>query len=1004
MNFFRYFLIKTILFSSILLVAFKMQAMDTAGMPLQGVTITGTVVDESGVTLPGVNITVRGTVIGTVSDPDGKYSISVPDRDAVLVFSFLGHGTREIVVGDRNIIDVTMQESTSEMDEVIVVAYGTQRRSSVTGSIATLRATELTTVTAPSVNSMLQGKVAGVQVLNQSGRPGETPVIRIRGKSSLGGDTTIEPLWVIDGVVSGTGAQLNPNEIESMSVLKDATATALYGSRATNGVIIVTTKGGRAGENYVTASAKVGISKQNLGNFRLMNGPELYDYSASMVGAFQLYPWMRDKDELLASDFDWFDFATQTGVSQNYTLSHTFGTDRMRNFFSFDYYKETGTVKGFEFDRFSFRDNMDITVNDRLRVNLRLAGSYRTTFDQQHDIYSAMTYLPWDYPINTDGSIRSGRESGMGTALNWHGRDQSNYYYTVGNDYAYTRNMQFGTNGNFGLNYRILDWLMFESNNNIGLRFSREMSYADPRNIGADGGRVVNISGMVTTRYTNQLLRINHFFNRVHYVSAFLGYEYSDYTYETSRAEGQSIPANGEVLAVAANPYRVDGSKNENATQSVFFNANYIFNDKYSAQFSFRRDGSSKFGPENRAGNFWTVGAAWSVEKENFMRNISAIDYLKLRASYGSVGNSASLGNYDYLSTFNIGVHYDGVPGVFPNRLGNPELTWEKCYATNLGFDVGVFNRLNLTFEYYVKNTSDLLQSRPLSAAIYGFTSRFENVGSLKNTGVELNLSGEILKIGDFVWSAGANLGYNRNEITELPNDNEQQIYGDRVFRVGHDRDAFFLPEWAGVEVYTGAPLWYAYDEGGNRTVVTDISQASRILIGTSTPKYTGGINTSFSYKGITLSALGIFSTGNMIYHYARIHYDNDGAYPQYNSMSLSHDNNWSRWEKPGDIATHPQAIAGGNNNSNLMSTRFLEKGDFFKLSNVTLSYDLPGELVSRALLKNARIYVSGENLLTVTQFSGADVEAGSGNSGGNYDTALYPTVRRFSVGINLSF
>ena len=972
---------------------------------LQQDPVRGRVLDENGTPLIGATVRVKGTNVLAISDKNGNFELPAAYKDAILQIIYVGYATREIQA--RLASNVSLAKDESILDEVVTVAYGTQKKSSVTGSIATLKEKELTTVTTPNVNGMLQGKVAGVQVLNTSGRPGDAAVIRIRGKSSLGGDNTIEPLWVIDGVVSGTGAQLNPNEIESISILKDASATALYGSRATNGVILVTTKSGRVGENAISASAKFGTAKQHLGNFRLMDGPELYDYTINMQNALAHYPWLNDKDALLSHNIDWFDFATRTGVVQNHTVSHTLGTEKIRNFLSFDYYKELGSVKGYEFERFSFRDNINYSFNDKLKTHLKIAGSYRDTDDQQHSIYSAMTYLPWDYPINPDGTVRTGKETGMGTALDWHGRDMSNYLFN--NQYNYEKNKEIGINGNFGFDYRLINWLTFESNNSIGFRFQRQLGYTDPRAIGSEstGGQIENKTYLTTTRYANQLLRFANVFNGVHNVNAFLGYEYSDYMYESTNAIGQSIPINSEVLDVAAKAYGVSGTKYENATQSVYFNTNYIYDDKYSAQFSFRRDGSSKFGSENRYGNFWTVGAAWSIDKEDFMKNASFVDFLKLRISHGSIGNSSSLGNYSYLSVYALKTNYVGIPAAFPDVLGNTGLTWEKCYETNFAVEGSMFQRLNFTLEYYIKNTSDLLYSRKLSA-LTGYNSRYENVGSLRNNGVEVSLSGDIISSQDWVWSTGVNFGYNKNKITQLANNNADQFPDDtsnKIFRLGEDRDTYYIPEWAGVDVYTGAPLWYAYDPTtGERSVVTNRANATRILAGSSTPKYTGGINTSLTYKQITLSAIGAFAAGNKIYHAARQFYDNDGAYPTYNSMSLKSNSDWVRWEKPGDIATHPQAVSGGNNSSNELSTRYLEDGSYFRLTNVTLAYNIFDKLLRKANMKSAQIYISGENLWTLTKFSGADVEAGIGKSNGTYATDIYPSVRRFSMGINFSF
>lgn len=958
--------------------------------------VSGRVVSATGEPLTGVTVIERGTTNGVTTTQDGTFSINLTRPDGVLQFSMLGYGPAEIVPQGRKNITVTMEEVSTGMEEVVVVAYGTQRKSSVTGSIATVSSKELTTMSSPNVNTMLQGKVAGMQVTNTSGRPGEAAKIRIRGKSSLGGEATSDPLWVVDGVISGTGSQLNPNDIESISVLKDASATALYGSRATNGVILVTTKSGRVGENRVDVNVKLGMSQQHLGNFKLMNGRELYDYTMSM-DRLPADSWLYDREKLLAHDTDWYDFATQTGFSSNVTLAYTMGTDRVRNFLSGDYYRETGTMRGYTYERFTIRDNIDIKVTDRLNVHFRVAGSYWNNDNQQHNIEAAMTYLPWDYPYNPDGTVRTGKES------DWHGRDATNYLYNTRLNWE--RGKELGINGSFAFDYRITDWLTFESNNNIGYKFNRTEEYTDPKATGAEGyhGAIANKLYLITTRYTNQLLRFNLLHKDRHLFSAFAGYEFSDYFYENTDAEGRSIPAGSEVLGTAANPFSVGGTKYGNAMQSVYFNANYTYDDRYNAQFSFRRDGSSKFGPERRYGNFWTVGVGWSIDKEKFMQGVEWIDYLKLRGSYGSIGNQSSLGNYSYLSTYSLSLAYNGIPAAFPNVLGNPRLTWEKCYEANLAVDVRLFDRLGLVVDLYHKNTSDLLYSAPLSA-LSGFTSQYQNIGSLTNRGIEISLSPDLIRTKNWNWSMDINFGMNRNRITSLANNNQDQVNGNYIFRVGQDRDTYYMPEWAGVDVYTGQPLWYNVSATGEKTLTSDYSKATKVLSGSATPKWFGGIQTSVTFKNLTLSVMGTFVKGNKIFHYARQFYDNDGTYPTYNALSLSSGPNWKRWEKPGDIATHPQAIWGGNSNSNQPSTRYIEDGSYFRLNNVTLNYDLPRRWLSKLHISRAQIYVTGENLWTATKFSGADVEVGIGKDNGISGLDVYPSARRFSFGINLTF
>jgi TonB-linked SusC/RagA family outer membrane protein len=950
--------------------------------------VSGVVKTRDGEPLVGASVIEKGSSNGVMTNADGSFSISLSDQTGVVSISFIGYVGQDVPVNGAAFLSITMEEDEKGLEEVIVVAYGTQKKSSVTGSLAVVTDAELKTVTTPNVNAMLQGKVAGVQVLNTSGRPGDAAQIRIRGKGTL--NSSVDPLWVIDGVVGGTGAQLNPNEIASLTVLKDAAATALYGSRATNGVILVTTKSGRMGESRVDVSAKLGLAQQHLGNFRLMNSQELYDYTSSMKNVKTALNWF--SEDLLKYDTDWYDFATQLALSQNYTMSYTVGNEKYRSFLSADFYTEEGTIKGFEYNRYSLRSNTDYVVNKRLTLKAKFAGTYWRDYNQQYS--TAMTNLPWDRPYNEDGSIRTGKET------DWYGRDGSNYLYN--RQLSWDRGKEVGGTTIIGFDYKITSYLVFESNNNIGVRYRLTESYLDPRAIGAESynGFVKASNGFSFTRYTNQLLRFNRLFADVHDVSAFLGYEYSDARVETNSAEGRGIPTRGEVLNVAANPYGVDGNIGESAIQSVYFNANYTYNDRYMAQFSYRVDGSSKFGKNNRYGGFFTVGGAWAMHKESFIQDIDFIDQLKLRASYGSIGNSPGSGDYGYMSLYSLNTMYNGMPTSFPSRLGNPDLTWEKCYETNIAIESRLFDRVNLAVDVYDKNTSDLLYYVQL-ASVTGYDGQWQNVGAVSNRGIEVAIGPDIIRTKDFLWTADFNVSYNKSKIVELYG-GKPQISGLKLLEEGAPLDTWYMREWAGVDMFNGQPMWYAYSADGDRSATDKHSEATRTKFGSSNPDFSGGLMSTASYKGLSLSVAFNFIYGNQVYNYARRFYDNDGAYPQYNSMALKE--GWTRWEKRGDVATHPQPIAGGNNNSNEDSSRYLEDGSFIRLNNLTLSYAIPANLLKKVGLKSAGISLAGENLFTLTKFSGPDAELGAGQNNGVGELSVYPASRRFSLGVNLAF
>jgi len=980
-----------------LAVSANVVSLETTTSQQQTIRITGVVTDSSGETVIGASVVEKGTPNGSTTNPDGAYALDVAPG-ATIEVSYIGYLPYSFkVVSGRNSYNILLEQDLKLLDEVIVVAYGTQKKSSVTGSIAVLKDTELKTVTSSNVNSMLQGKIAGVQVLNTSGKPGEAAQIRIRGKSSFG--SSLDPLWVIDGVVAQTGAPLNPNEIASISILKDAAATALYGSRATNGVILVTTKSGKAGESSLIISAKTGIAQQNLGNFKLMNSKELYDYTMSMEG--QVPSWVNE--DLLQHDTNWFDIATRDALSQNYTVCYSTGKDKVRSFLMADYYSEEGTVKGLDYSRYSLRSNNDYVVNKKLTIKTKFSGSFYKNFSQEHSVRSAMLYLPWDYPYNEDGSMRTGKES------NWHGRDMSNYLYNL--PYGWSRGKAIGVSANVGFDFKFTDWLLFESNNNTGYRYTLDEDYTDPLAIGAAeyNGRISASNNFYTTRYANQLLRFINTYNNVHNISAFLGYEFSDYRGEGNSAEGRGIPRGSEVLNVAANPYKVDGNINEYAMQSVYFNANYTYDDRYMAQFSFRRDGSSRFGKNNRYGNFFTFGLGWAIHQEKFMKEIAWVNQLKLRASYGSIGNVPN-SNYGYLSVYSISTQYNGIPSAFPSRLGNPDLTWEKCYETNVAMDARLFDRVELSVEWYDKNTSDLLYNVNLST-VTGFASQWRNVGAIRNRGMEIVVSPDIIRTKDIQWTAGFNIGFNKGKVEKLYEGRNQIVGGDmsaqKIREEGAAVDTWYLREWAGVDIYTGDPMWYIYnyDDDGNvtgRTLTTNQAQATRIKMGTSNPNFSGGLVTSFAYRKFTLSAGLSFVYGNKIYNGARQFFDNDGAYPEFNAMKLK--KGWSRWEKPGDIASHPKPVWGGNKMSEKPSSRYLEDGSFLKLGSLSLSYSFPKKMLDKLQVKGLDLTLSGEKLITFTKYSGFDPEVIAGNEGSVGEGMLYPAPRRFSLGLNLTF
>ncbi|MFV0540233.1 MAG: SusC/RagA family TonB-linked outer membrane protein [Aestuariibaculum sp.] len=951
--------------------------------------IKGTVVDASGVPLAGTSIIVKGTTTGTQTDFDGNYSLQVPNQNTILVFSYVGFVTQEITVGSQTTVNITMKEDASKLEEVVVVAYGTQKKESVTSSIATVKSDDLTDLTEPNPSAMLQGKVAGVQISASQGTPGSAPEVLIRGMASLNGSVT--PLWVVDGVIQHGTPIVNPNDIESMSVLKDASATSLYGSRGANGVIIVTTKQAKLGVSKLTFTSRIGVNHFNSGKFEVMDSKQLYDYH-TLMGNTQ--DWFTP--DLLDRNFNWIDNATKAGFVQDYTMSYTTSTDKIRTYIAGGYYNEEGTIKGSDFKRYTFRLNLDYKVSKRLTLKPKVSFSFDDRFNAEHSRYNMYTNLPWDIPFDAEGNPIKAQESS-----DWIGRDKSNYYYDLQWNYGKSKIFNMSFNGDF--EFKILDNLTYHSTNNFTLYHYNGMTYVDPLSVAGTAvkGSVENSTARRFTRLTTQMLRYTKDFGE-NSITALAGYEYNDYVYENTGATGVGIISGGEILNVTAEPKAIEGGKNEYALQSMFFNVDYAYSNRYFAKASIRRDGASNFGIDKQYGTFFALGAGWNISNEAFF-NSKNINLLKFRVSYGSVGNRPKE-LYPYQDTYSMS-QYDAIPSADPYQYGNPDLSWEKSYETNLAIDARFFNRINTTLEYYNKNTSDLLYRVDLPE-VTGFDGYWENVGGLKNSGFEVVLDADIIQTDNFNWNLGFNIGINKNEITELFDGQTEIQRGNKIFKVGEDMSSWYMRKWIGVNPDDGKPLWEVVDATtGEISQTSNYNEATQQLVGNASPDFIGGFNSRLAYKGFSLDARFSFVSGGEIYNSSRELYDSDGLYPTFNQQVLI--DGWSRWEKPGDEATHPQAIYGGNNNSNKPSSRFLEDRSYLKLKNITLGYELPNSITEKLSVSNARIYISGDNLLTFTKYSGTDPEVGGNPDDGALNGIIrtaYPIPQRFVLGLNFSF
>lgn len=944
--------------------------------------ITGVVKDIKGETIIGANIMIKGTGTGVSTNIDGEFSIEAAAGEELIV-SFIGYLTQTIKIDSQKTLNIKLLEDTKTLEEVVVVGYTVQTKSAVTGSVAVVKADKLKDVNTLEVGSMLQGKVSGVYVSGSSGEPGQASKIRIRGKGTL--NSSVSPLWVVDGVIVGEDPGLNPNEIDNISVLKDGSATALYGSRAANGVIVVTTKRGEYDANKYSVSVNAGVSLLSTGRLEMMNSQELYDYQKS----WNNQSWFTE--ELLKHNTDWFKEASKPGLYTNANITYTGSSGRMRSFVMADYYREEGAIKDFTLDRFTFRSNNDVKFTDRFTMSTKISGSLSRTDSQQRSVYNTYLYLPWDFPYNEDGSIRSGQEQ------DWRGRDGINDMYDL--QWNWSRSKKLTVDGTINFNYQITDWLRFESNNYIRYISNRSESYTDKRSRSgqSDKGSLSNSNSLLTKQFTNQMIRFEKSFGK-HKVNALGAYEYTRHFYESTSAEGRGIQPGREILDVTTGIKSIGGYKDAIATQSALFNANYDYDNRYMGQVSYRMDESSCFGKNNRIGHFFTVSGGWNIQNETFFESLrESVNQLKVRVSYGSLGNTpgAYYGHYPLYSS----MMYNDEVAYFPSQMGNADLSWEKCYTTNIGIDARFFDRFGVTIDLYNKNTSDLLYYAPLPN-ISGYTGQYKNVGAINNKGLEISLNADVIRTSKFQWTSDFNIGFNRNRVTELYG-GKPELKGLKRLEEGRDMDEWYLREWAGVDPANGSPLWYTTDENGKRTTTDSYNKADRVYCGSAAPKFTGGWMNSFSYKGFTLTANFDFVYGNLLYNQSRELLDSDGAYADYNSMKLK--SGWKRWEKEGDIATHPKAINGGNKNSNKSSSRYLEKGNYFSLRNLSLGYSIPEKLCGKLGLQRVNVSCSADNLFTLTPFSGISPQLSDSSTDG-YAGTIYPLSRRIVFGLNVSF
>ena len=975
--------------SILLFVLFTLTSIPLLLFAQGGYQVTGHIISaEDNQPMIGVSVLEKGTTNGVITDMNGNYSITVTKSPAILQFSYIGMQSIEKQVSTSTRIDLTMESSAQQVDEVVVVAYGVRKKGTITGSVSTVKAEKMENVPTPSFDQALQGQAPGLTVLATSGEPSKPVTFQIRGVNSINSGT--EPLFILDGIAisSSDFNTLSPNDIESISVLKDASSTSIYGARAANGVVVITTKRGRISDAAkVTFRTQLGFSQLAQENWNLMNTEERIQYEKE-VGLDD----GKDYSKLSKTNINWLDKVyNNSAFLQNYELSVSGATDKVNYFVSGGFYDQDGIAVGSTFERFNFRANVEAKANNWLKIGTNSTLAYQEveqSDDGEYALYAPISaahfMLPYWDPYKEDGSLAIQDDNswkGLGEnplawmennpLLNKKYKVLSTFYAEATPIKGLTIRSQLGADYSHNTSF-YKSYPSYKPNNNYG--GARRTSYD-----------MLNLSISNTINYRFMLKEI-HSFNLL------LGQEGIDYHYE-----GFNVTTRGQI-----NDYLTNITSGTSASSwgdtpasdysylSFFFRGEYNYDERYYVDFSLRTDGSSRFGDKNRWGLFGSLGLMWNLRKENFMKKYDWLTNAQVSFSTGTAGNS-TINNYTHLALVSSGFNYDGSSGIAPGQVGNEDLGWEQTWTTNLGLHLGFIDRFNVDIELYNKKTTNMLMEVPTSYADKGFDSRWENIGAMVNRGIELAVNADVLRTKDFAWNVNANVSYNKNKITELYNgvsEYEDANTGLKMV-VGHSIGEFYLNRYAGVNPVNGDALWYTKDG----EITTEYRESDKVLMGKSHhAPWQGGFGTTLSWKGLSLSAQFSWVADRWIVNNDRYFEEGGGLFDAYNqSKRMLYD----RWKEPGDMADIPR-----HGVSPQMDSHLLEDASFLRLKNLMLSYTFPQRWLRKTyFLNSARIYAQGQNLLTFTGFSGMDPE----NSSHLYK-ARYPMSRQFTFGLEVSF
>ena len=1019
--------------------------------------IKGTVTDKSGVPLPGVSIVIKGTTRGTQTDFDGNYQLIASAGD-VLEFTYLGMESKTVTVGNTTTINVSLAESSNELDEVIVVAYGTAKKSSFTGSATQIDAEDIGLRPISNISGAIEGASAGVSVTAASGQPGSGQAIRIRGFGSYSASSS--PLYVVDGIpFNGDINSINPNDIESLTILKDASSTALYGNKAANGVVMIVTKTGKNKKGQFSFNVSSSIVDRAIPEYDRLGADEYYEImwealrntqalpgidSEGDLSAANTYATNNIYDELLSNpynvgnqeivgvdgrinpnasliydDLDWEDAITRLGYRQNYDMSYQGGTDKGDFYASLGYLKEDGYLLNSDFRRVSGRVKANFEATKWLKTGLNIGASTskgnqaQATSDQSSSYVNPIRFSRgmgpiypiyeheasgayvldengnriMDYDIIRPSAANNGRH--ILAEMLWN-EDVDEITSLSGRAYfdiSFTKNLKLTTNGSIDQRHYY--------NTDYENKFVGD---------GATSGRAGRTYTRRTTVGFNQLLKYNKTFGDKHNVSALLGHESLEMKYNVLDGSRSELIADGNTeLINFVTTLDLESYEDTQTDESYFGNISYDYDNRYFLSASYREDGSSKFASETRWGNFWSVGGAWRLDQENFIINNNWINLLKLRASYGEVGNNSGIDLYAYQGLYDLGYNNQSESGFLQASLENRSLQWEKSVSSDVALEFRFFDRLNGVVEYYNRESDNLLFDVPLPLSS-GTSSISQNIGTMYNRGIEIALDADIVRTKNFTWNFGVNAATIKNEITKLPQ--EEIINGTKKLMVGHSIYDYWLRQWYGVDPADGSALYIPTEEAiaaadtdireVNGTIVTtEQGNAVYDYSGTAIPDLTGSITNSLSYKDFSFRFMFTYQLGGETIDSNYQGLMSSGTYGSALSVDIL-----DRWQQPGDITDVPRMDPTNTSNFNATSSRWLVDSSYLNLRQVNLTYNLSEKVQETIGTSSAQLYISAENVFSINARKGLNVQSAFNGTTSN----VYTPSRIITLGLNVKF